>query len=201
MTQTIKLYMNEETLVTLVDHFENEKDKTLRKFCFENLLQQAKQASMADLNKSFTGYVVKDGKLTQDLFQTTDYDLSKYELPSDPNWKPKNLTPDDTEVFEFKIGDKTYDQLVNYGRIYSIRVENYNNSIPIIQVQENGKTVEKSDPKFKKDDVPSCFEEIIYNSLINPIQALLGKIVQDVFQKEFDEIEQQEKVEKQVLTN
>ena len=68
-----------------------------------------------------------------------------------------------------------------------------NESIPKVKLMEKGTIVEKPDPRYKELELASCFEEVVHKALIDPIEKLLGTSAQELFDKEFEEIEKDEK--------
>ena len=192
-SEVIKVYMNNETLVTLEDHFSDQENKSLHRFCYENLRELAKTSTVADDNRSITCNVFKDGQISQETFQYKDLDLDKYVLSPDPNWRPDNLVESEATTFEMKVGAKTHNAFLNYCKLFGVRVEKFNESIPKIKKMEAGKEVEVIDPRYKELEFASCFEEVVQKALYDPIQKLLNTAAQEIFDKEFDEIEKAEK--------
>ena len=192
MAEVIKVFMNPETLTTLEDHFiDDKKKKTLHRFFYESLRGLARDSKVADETRKIIANVIVDEQVQQETFQYKDLKLEEYVLVSDPNWRPEDLEPTETVAFEMKIGDKTHKHLVNYCRIYGIRLTKFNESIPTTHVMEKGVMVEKPDPRYKSLPMASCFEEVVHKALSDPIQNLLSKSAEDLFDKEFDEIEKE----------
>ena len=98
-----------------------------------------------------------------------------------------------------KVGAKTHNALLNYCKLFGVRVEKFNESIPKIKKTEDGKEIEVPDPRYKELEFASCFEEVVQKALYDPIQKLLNTAAQEIFDKEFDEIEKAEKKHKKRL--
>lgn len=193
MVETIKVFMNKETLVTLEDHFVDDEKNTLHRFFFEHLRNLAKASKMADSTRSINTNIFEDGKMNQKSISYKDVDLEKYALSSNPSWIPQGLDQDDLAVFEMKVGEKTHNHLINYCKIHGARIVEYNNSLPKVKVPENNQVVEKLDPRFKPLVFASCFEEVVHQALTEPITRLLDQSAQELFDKENEEIEKAEK--------
>ena len=194
MVEVIKVFMNPETLTTLEDHFVDDKNKkTLHRFFYETLRSLARDSKVADETRKIQANIIEDNQVQQETFQYKDLRLEEYVLVSDPNWRPEDLEPTETVAFEMKIGDKTHKHLINYCRLYGIRLAKFNDSIPTTHVMEKGVMVEKPDPRYKSLEQAHCFEEVVHKALSDPIQALLNKSAEELFDKEFDEIEKEEK--------
>jgi hypothetical protein len=197
MVEVIKVFMNKETLLTLEDHFENDEKQTLHRFFYESLRELAKTSKIADDNRSIAANVFQDGQMNQETFQYKDLDLEKYALGSDPNWRPINMVETEEAVFEMKVGDKTHNHLLKYCKLFGVRVNEFNKSIPTVKRMEEGVEVVKPDPRYKELELAKCFEEVIHKALYDPIQRLLNTTAQEIFDKEFEEIEKAEKEAKE----
>ena len=197
MVEVIKVYMNKETLLTLEDHFADDENKSVHRFFYENLRELAKTSKTGDANRSVQANVFKDGQMNQETFQYKDLDLEKYTLSSDPNWRPENMVESEEAVFQMKVGDKTHNHLLKYCKLFGVRVEKFNSSIPKVKKMENGVEVEKPDPRYRELEFAKCFEEVIGKALYDPIQRLLNTSAQELFDKEFEEIEKAEKEAKE----
>jgi hypothetical protein len=183
MVETIKIFLNKETLITLEDHFEDLENKTLHRFFFEQLRELAKTSKLSDANRSINANVFdENGAMVQKQFPYKDIDLEKYVLKSNPDWRPKDLDEEDTGIFEMKVGEKTHNHISNYCKIHAARAEKFNESLPRI---EGGGI----DPRYKEVPAPECFEEIVHLSLYQPIITLLNQSAQELFDRENEEIE------------
>ena len=185
--------MNPETLTTLEDHFVDKDNQTLHRFFYEHLRELAKTSKTSDEKRSVTANILVKGQISQESFPYKSLALEENILVSDPGWRPKELDEAETVAFQMKIGDKTHKHLKNYCRIFGIRVKKFNESIPKIKVLEKGVLTEKTDPRFKELDLATCFEEVVHKALTEPIERLLGTSAQELFDKEFEEIEKDEK--------
>jgi hypothetical protein len=185
MVETIKIFLNKETLISLEDHFENTENQTLHRFFYEQLRELAKTSKLSDTNRSFNANVFdENGAMVQKSFKYVDVDLEKFVLKSDLDWRPKDLEEDDIGVFEMKVGEKTHNHLSNYCKIHAARTAKFNESLPKIDG--------KIDPRYKEVPEPACFEEIIHLALYQPIINLLQQSAQELFDRENDEIEKAE---------
>ena len=184
-------------MLTIEDHFEDYEKQTLHRFFYENLRELAKTSKVSDANRSIACNVFKDGQMNQDTFQYKDLDLEKFNLVSDPNWRPDNMVETEEAVFELKVGEKTHNHLLKYCKLFGVRVEEFNKSIPKVKRMEEGKEVEKPDPRFRELEFAKCFEEVIHKALYDPVQKLLNTVAQELFDKEFEDIEKAEKEDKE----
>lgn len=193
MNQILRVFMNKQTLIDLEDHFIDDEKTNVKRFFHESLRELAKTSKLADSTRSFKANVIEDGIPKQEVFQYKDVDLEKYTLTSDPNWRPDNIDETEMEIYQMKVGEKTHNHLIKYCKIYGVRLQKFNDSVPKVKKMEDGKEVEIPDPRYTIFKFPTCFEEVIHNALADPIEKLLITSAQEIFDKEFDEIEKEEK--------
>ena len=182
MNHVLKIFMTKNTLTTLEDHF-IDSNSTVHRFFYEKLRELAKTSSVCDDQRSVQVNIVEEGKMVQKEFPYKEINLEAFTIPENSSWRPE-IEEGELAIFEMKVGEKTFQHLVNFGRISAIGADKFNKSIP--------KIGEKLDPRFKELEVPECFEEFINNSLSQPIVTLLQKSAQDIFDKENEEIEAEE---------
>jgi hypothetical protein len=182
MVETIKIYLNKDTLINLEDHFEDQENKTLHRFFYEQLRELAKTSKMSDANRSIKANVFdEDGKMIQKAYPYKEINLEQFKLVSNPDWRPKDLDEEDVGVFELKVGEKTHNHLSNYVKIHMARVQKFNETIP----RKDGKI----DDRYKEIPAVECMEEVLHQGLYQPIINILQQSAQELFDKENEEIE------------
>ena len=183
MVEKIKLYLDEDALTELQDQYmdkETELRKELQAF-IKNMFVNTKGA---ELNKTLVCgmEVEEDGKRVtkNEPVPFKDIDFTKFVVKFNPSWKPKEI--DKPTYYELAVGDATYKKLVTEAQYFMIRVDKYNGSI--------------SKDK-KKADVPTCFEECMYQNLYQPTMSLIMKKVGNVCDDEFEELNKLEDAPKE----
>lgn len=183
MVEKIKFFLGEDSLTELTDQYmdkETELRKELQTFV-KNMFVNTKGT---ELNKTLVcGMEVEENgkKVTkQEPVPFKDIDFDKYIVKFNPDWKPKEI--EKPTYYELAVGDATYKKLVTEAQHFMIRVDKYNGSI--------------SKDK-KKADVPTCFEECIYQNLYQPTMQLIMKKVGDVCEDEFAELNKLEDAPKE----
>ena len=183
MVEKIKLYLDEDALTELQDQYmdkETELRKELQAF-IKNMFVNTKGA---ELNKTLVCgmEVEEDGKRVtkNEPVPFKDIDFTKFVVKFNPSWKPKEI--DNPTYYELAVGDATYKKLVTEAQYFMIRVDKYNGSI--------------SKDK-KKADVPTCFEECMYQNLYQPTMSLIMKKVGNVCDDEFEELNKLEDAPKE----
>lgn len=182
MGEKIKFFFNQDTLLTLEEHFEDLKDETLHRFIFVNLRKLAETSKTSDAQRAFNANVFDEkGQITQQVFPYKENKLEEFVLKSNPDWRPKDLEPEETGEFILSVGDKTHNHLSNYCKIHMARVAKFNDTVPKIDG--------KIDPRYKPIPDPTCMEEILHEALQQPVMELIVKAAQELFDKENEEIE------------
>jgi len=204
MSTTIGIPMNEETRIALEDCLIDTPNMDARKFIFNSIKQACQDAKRSIRNKvTPINKRQEDGMMKQEEFSLKGIDLTKYTLPSDPNWLPKNLDAEDSKPIELKLGDNTMGYIKNYGQIVGVRHEEYNKAeesylektkadmIKANAPEDNIKGWEKAQESIRKtrlESVPKCIEECLFVSIWPIIQQKIDLSDGLIFDKEYDEI-------------
>lgn len=153
------------------------------KFVFEQIRAMAREAKRAKITKKITYNNLVDGIPSQKTVKFSEAKLEEYAPASDPNWRPEG---DDIVPLTIKVGDKSTELLKLYAEMYCFRTKKFNESIPI------------KDPlrKTKTATVPSCFEEIVHNGIIDAVIKEINKNIDKDLNEEFEEIYGEKKKEK-----
>ena len=182
MAHQIKVFLAEEALIALEDHFVEKDEDALRKFVFDQVKGLARTAKLVKMNKSFSGNVeIKDGEPDETKLETwylKDVNLAKFTLKEDPNWLPKNVDKDDVKTYILKVGEKTWNALQIFVQTHCARIKFYNDSL-----DENDRRY-----KIKKLDKPECFEQVIHESIIPGIFTKIAANIDEELEKEFDKV-------------
>ena len=190
MAYVIKIFLAEEALVALEDHFVDKDEDALRKYVFDQIKILARGAKLIRMNKSFSGNIeVKDGEPNETKPETwylKDVKLEKFTLKEDTNWIPKNMDKDDVKIYSIKVGEKTWEALRIFVQAHCARLKFYNDSLNESDKRYNDKLIEK----------PSCFEQVIHESIIPQIYQKIATNIDDELQKEFDKVNEPPKKDK-----
>ena len=182
MVHTVKVFLAEEALVALEDHFVDKDEDALRKYIFDQVKGLARSAKLVRMNKSFAGNIeVKDGRPNETKMETwylKDVRLDKFTVKEDPSWIPKNMDKDDVKIYYLKIGEKTWEALQIYVQVYSARLKFYNDSLDESDSRYNDKLLEK----------PDCFEQVIHEAIIPQVYQKISANIDDELEKEFDKV-------------
>lgn len=186
MSNIIKIPIYKDQKQTLVDYFDDKKDETLHKFYFDILVNMTKNAKDSILTRLVSVNLLEKGKLTPTDFPLKDLDLDQFELVSDPNWLPKEFDPEFKDYYEFSCGDKFHNNLLLYCKLYNLRINKYNESIPTIPKtdEKTGAITQIKDPQFRELQAGTCLEDVIHKATIQPMALITDKAIQEIFDKE-----------------
>lgn len=182
MVHTIKVFLAEEALIALEDHFVEKDEDALRQYIFSLIKGLAKNAKLIRMNKSFASNVeIKGGEpneTKEKIWYLKDVNLDKFTLEEDSSWIPKSLDKDDLKIYSIKVGETTWEALQIYVQAHCAKIKFYNDSL-----DENDKRY-----KIKLIEKPACFEQVVYESIIPQIYQKIDASNDVEFQKEFDKI-------------
>lgn len=197
----IKIPMVDTIYEELDDAFIDEKE-TSHDFVWRLIRDLCKDAKMGKLNKICSVNVLKDGKPQQESVKLKEIELE--ELPSNPDWIPKNIDKDDVKYFEHKVTDKTWEYLNLFSSFTILRHQKYGESLEI----ENNKKLAKmeQDPNIKKElledarknfgesiekfngIVPKCLEEVVFSAIYPKISQYVNQNIDKALDKENEEL-------------
>ncbi len=197
----LKIPMTKDVFDELDDAF-IDKNETSHDFVWKIIRNLCKDAKIGKLNKICTVNTIKDGKQIQEQVKLKRIKLD--EIKNTPNWIPENMEKEDMTYFEHKITDKTLEYLKLFASFTVLRHKKYVESLQ----KENTKRIEKmladknTDQKVTKDaeksfneeidrftkTLPSCLEEVVFNSVYPSIQLEVNKNIEDSFNKENEEM-------------
>ena len=182
MVHTVKVFLAEEALVALEDHFVDKDEDALRKYIFDQVKGLARTAKLVKMNKSFAGNIeVQDGQPDETKIETwhlKDVKLDKFSLKENPSWIPKNMDKDDIKIYTLKIGEKTWEALQIYVQTHCARLKFYNDSLDESDKRYKDKLIEKS----------VCFEQVIHEAIIPQIFQKIATNIDEELEKEFDRV-------------
>jgi hypothetical protein len=136
----------------------------------------------------------------------------KYDLPSDPNWLPKDLEKKDVRNWEHKVTDKTMEYIKLYCQFVGIRFERYNESVMKIEQAKGEKlkeALEKAPDEQKpaiqnaiveaakrfeemhknnEENLPKCIEHCVYNQIFPQLHQEVLRNMDSEFDKEDEEM-------------
>lgn len=202
MTEVLRLPFTSGFLDELEDAF-IDKRESLPNFMFHLVSAFSRDAKLCKLNNSTPVNKLIDRQRKQETVKFKDIDMDSFELPRNLNWIPKDMDKDDVKFFDMKLRDKTMEYLVFYGKIFSLRVREYNKSVAIheqdiLDELKNNKSddagteaQEKSNLKAKEareDAFPSCLEQAIYEQIFPKIHDAVSKNVDAEADAEFAEL-------------
>lgn len=183
----------------LDDAFIDEK-QTAHDFVWGLIRHLCKDAKLGKLNKICQVNIIKDGAPSTEAVKLKGLTLD--ELPSDPNWIPRNMELEDIKYFEHSISDKTLKYLKLYGSFTLLRHTRYAESldedsarkvqkleddqVDPKQIEEAKKGFSEASQKFK-DSFPKCMEEVIFNAVYPSIHKKVTENVEKMFDKENEE--------------
>lgn len=183
----LQVFLNEDALVELEDEFVD-KDDDLRHLIYDPVKQLAKQAKMVQLNKQFVANEYDEdapNKTKQETIKLKDFNLDKFAVKSDVDWLPENVTKEEAKPYKIRVGDKTWDLLEMFFKLYNARVDLFNKSL-----DRNDKEYEK-----KKAKPAECWQQIVHDSLIGPVMLKIDKSIDKKLEDEFKEVYSDKKKE------
>jgi len=172
----VEVFLNEDALVQLEDEFVDKEDD-LRHLVYEPVKTLAKASKMVLLNKQFVCNVWDEdaeNKTGQDTIQLSEYDLDKHKIDGDDSWRPENVNAE-AKPYKIRVGDKTWNLLLTYFKIYEAKVSVYNRSLP-----NNKKDNEKFRAKSAK-----CYQQILHEALIAPVMQKIDKSIDEELEEDF----------------
>lgn len=187
MAHEVKLFLAEEAMIALEDHFaDDDDDDALRKFIFAQVKILAKAAKLIKMNKSFGGVVEddwKNNKNKNDTFYLKDINLNDHSIDSDPSWLPKNIDKNDVKIYILKVGERTWEALQLFVKVSVAR-----NFLFI-------KSLTKADPNYedKKGEKAKCFEQVIHDNIVLAVMGKIGDNIDDQLDEEDAEVNKPKK--------
>lgn len=202
--------MTDGFLDELEDTFVDQQTST-HKFVFEQLRALCKDAKMCKLNKSTPVNRLVDRQRKQETVKFNTIDIDSYELPSNPDWIPKDMDDSEVVYYELKVSDKTMEYLTLHCKILKLRLEEYNKSAilhadKILDDIREGSTdaaikkqQEENDKVAKTNagNMPLCMEQAIYEQVYPRLYAAVAQNIDTEFNKEFEEMYGEEEKERQ----
>jgi len=175
---TLQVILSEDLLVQIEDEFVDKEDD-LRHLVFDPIKTVSKQTAMIKSQKKFVANIMDDDQeRSQKTVKLEDVDLDKYDLKSDPDWLPENITKEDVKPYKIRVGKKTWDYLLFYFKIYSAKIDLYNETL-----DRGAKDYEENKAVHAK-----CWEQIIHEIMIGPVLTRINKAVDKELEEEFKEV-------------
>jgi len=188
----VKIFLTDDAHAELLDRY-LEKEDELRKFVFDIIKELAVAAKMTKLQKTFVYNIEEEDPnipqrtvKKQETMPLKEVKLDKYAIKQDADWIPENLEKDEADPYVYKVGDRTWEYLMVFCKMYMARLSLYNKSI-------------KKDDKNRKTKLiplPECVEQIFHESLI---QKLFGKVTEaagEEFEEEDEKLNEETKKKK-----
>ncbi len=191
MAHQVTVFLAEDALIALEDHFSDKDDDALRKFVFDQVKIISRNAKLIRMNKLFTGKIeVKGGEPDETKLETwhlKDVNLDKFELDEDPDWIPKRMDKKNTKSYSIKIGDKTWDGLQLFAKVHLARIKFYNDSLTESDKNYKDKFIEKT----------ICFEQVIHEAILPGVFEKIAENIDKELDDEFDKINEPPKPKKE----
>lgn len=189
-----------------------DKDIEAHKFIFQQVKNMVKDAKTSKLTNSAAVRRLENGQMVNDTIKLKDYDLKKYELPSDPNWIPDELKGETVKHWIHKTTDKSFQYIKLYAQIVAIRFEFFNKSATensneriqeaqkryddapapqkeaFLRALEQEKKSAQAQEKKREEDTPKYFEQVIYNHIFTPLQKKVVENMDSELDKEFEQV-------------
>lgn len=180
----VSVFLNEDALVQLEDEFVDKEDD-LRHLVYDPVKTIAKAAKMILLNKQVVCNTYDESapnKAGQETIQLEDVDLEKFNVKSDPDWRPENVS-EDGKPYRIRVGEKTWNWLITYFQVYQLRVKEYNKTLPR-KLQDDEKRAAKP---------ATCYEQILHEALIAPVMQRIDKSLDEELEDDFTEANKSKK--------
>jgi len=180
MEQEIKIFLVEDAFVELEDAYVDKK-KDLRTEIHQQIKILCKVAKMTKVHNALIANLKSEDEesgeraLKQEQIPLKEVDLTKYNLPHNPDWIPEKMDKENAKTYVQKVGDNTWKYLLYYAKIYCAKTDLYNDAL-------------NSDEKSEIAKQPVCFEQVIHEQLINALNAIISKNMDKEFDKEFEEL-------------
>ena len=176
----VSVFLNEDALVLLEDEFVDKEDD-LRHLIYDPVKQMAKTAKMQTTQNQFIANTYDEDapdKKGTETIKLAEFDLDKFAVSSDPNWLPDNIDAKDAKPYKIRVGDKTWNLLLEYFKFYNARCDVFNKSLP---------------SNLREDDdtraIPAeCYEKILHESLIGTVLRKIDKAIDKELEDEFKEV-------------
>lgn len=218
MPQTLTIALTDTFYDEVEDAF-IDKPQDAHQFIWGLIKGMCKDAKAGKLNKSCSVNLLDEitGQVKPEFVKLKDLDLTKYDLPSDPNWLPKDMEKKDVRNWEHKVTDKTMEYIKLYCQFVGIRFERYNESVMNVEqakvdkLKESlEKTAEENKPhlqtaideavkrfeemqKSNEENLPKCIEHCVYNQIYPQLHQEVLKNMDAEFDKENEEMYPQKK--------
>lgn len=176
----VQVFLNENALVLLEDEFVDKEDD-LRHLIYDPVKTMAKATKMQITQNQFVAKIYDDdapNKTGTETIQLADYDLDKFAVPSDPDWLPDNVDASDAKPYKIRVGDKTWNLLLDYFKFYNARCDVFNKTLPS-NLRENEK--ERAIPA-------ECYEKILHEALIGTVIRKIDNAIDKELEDEFKEV-------------
>ena len=180
--QIIKIFLAEDALVELEDGYVDNK-KILRQEINELIRVLYKSAKMTKVHQTMVvNRKTKNEETGKREFQPeqiplAECDITKYDLPHDDAWVPKNMEKEGGNVryYAQAVGDSTWKYLVLFTKYYCARTDKYNETLLASEKDEIA-------------EQPECFEQVIHESLINGVNGIIAKNIDNDFDSDVQDI-------------
>jgi len=188
MTKTIKLFLPKEFYDEMLYQYE-EKDAELRTLVHGFLKPYGKQAKMALLHNNIQVRLIKKGKIEIEEQILKELGLENSTLSFNKDWLPEKMEKGNIEVYSLTISDRLYEDLLNFAKIYIVRLDMWNDSVNA-DAGEDGKIAEDRLAKL-----PVCFEQIIQDVTIQNLTQAVEENIDKEYDEEFTELNTPKKKE------
>jgi len=174
------LFLPNEFHEELLYQFED-KDADLRQLVFGFLTPLGKQGKMVILNKNVQAQILVDGKRSMKVVPLDDIDLEKSAVASDGQWIPEKVKKEEIKIYSLTVSNRLHEDLVTFGKVFCAQVDIFNDSL------------DKKHKDYKEQfaKMPTCFEQIIQDHVINQLSTAIAGKIDDGYKEEFAELEKQ----------
>ena len=192
----LRIPLLEDFYDELEDAFIDQKE-TAHDFVWGQMRALCADAKLGKLNRNCAYNIVKDGKAVQEIQKLRGFELE--ELPSNPDWKAKNMEDENVKYFEHSITDKTMEYLKLFSSFAILRFEKFGESIVIENERQllkitDPKVIEETKLKQEegmekyKESKPTCIEECVFNAIFPQVYKHVADNVGKMFDKENEQM-------------
>lgn len=175
---TLQVFLSEDSLVQIEDEFVDKEDD-LRHLVFDPIKATSKQTGLIQTQKQFIANILDDNQeKTTKTVKLEDVDLEQYDIKSDPDWLPENISKEDVKPYKIRVGKKTWEYLVFHFKIYAAKIDAYNETL-----DRGAKNYEKNKAIHAK-----CWQQIIHEIMIGPVLKKIVDSIDKDLEDEFKEV-------------
>ena len=171
--KTVTVFLTKSALASFKDQFVSNDSQNDFQFVFAQVRNLAKSARMVSNSGKLQVSLFANGQTIPKEEFLADVKLPE-PLPEDATWVPQpGLLPHTT-----KVGDKTWELLLEYSCIFLYRITQYNNSIP---AKYPNRSTLIAPP-------PTCMEQLLHEAIFPRVMDEVGKNIDKELDNEYAEL-------------